>query len=301
MSRPSPTLAAFLSGIAGFSMLDIIIPSIASVASITILGAVFGLALTYAKIRLHVERDERYGLLLEALPNANCGACGQPGCSGYALKILEGAPVNLCMIGGREVVEKLARIMGVEAQAREPKKARVRCQGGADVTRKRFLYTGPKSCAASQQIMEGFKVCRWGCLGLGDCERVCPFDAIRMSDGGLPEVDWEKCTGCGNCVSACPRGIISLEEEGFDVHMLCLNREKAPVMKQGCSVGCIACNRCVKACKEVFAGNPDIETAIEVVDFCAVIDYATCINCGKCAEVCPQKVIEFRKVPALAG
>jgi len=25
-------------------------------------------------------------------------------------------------------------------------------------------------------------------------------------------------------------------------------------------------------------------------------DYELCINCGRCAEVCPQKVIDFKKI-----
>ena len=169
------------------------------------------------------------------------------------------------------------------------------------MTTPRFAYDGPLSCTAAQQIMGGYKVCQYGCLGLGDCERSCLFDAIHLNARGIPEVNWEKCTGCGACVDACPRKIISLENEAIGVHVRCGNLEKAPVMKKGCSVGCIACNRCVKACKEVFADNPEIETAIEVVNFCAVINYETCINCGKCAEVCPNNVIEFQRAPVIAG
>jgi len=283
-------------------MLELIIPSPASVISITVMGVAFGLVLSLAKMKLKVEHDPRLEPLVEALPGANCGACGQPGCRGYAVKILEeGLPINLCVVGGAESLEKISKIMGIEAEAQKPRIARVHCHGDCEVTRLKFLYAGPRSCAAAQQIRDGFKVCHFGCLGLGDCERSCPFDAIHINDKGLPVVDRDKCTGCGNCVAACPRGIISLEEERFDVHVMCRNTEKAPVMKKGCSVGCIACARCVKACREVFAENPEIETAINVVDFNAVIDYNLCINCGKCAEVCPQKVIEFRKVPAVTG
>lgn len=278
--------------------MDIIIPSLASVISITTIGILFGLILSVAKIKLRVDRDPRYAKLLDALPGANCGACGQPGCSGYAAKILEGeAEITLCPVGGGEVVERLAIIMGVNADSMNPRKARVHCQGGIDVTKSKFTYNGPRSCIAAQQIMGGFKVCSYGCLGLGDCERVCLFDAIHVKEKGFPEVDWDKCTGCGKCVEECPRNIISLTDERFGVHVLCLNKEKVKKMKLGCSVGCIACNRCVKACKEVFKDNEEIETAIEVIDFLAVIDYKKCINCGKCAEACPQDVIAFRESP----
>jgi Na+-translocating ferredoxin:NAD+ oxidoreductase subunit B len=283
-------------------MLENLFPSVSSVVSISVIGIAFGLVLSVAKIKLKVEKDERFEPVVNALPGANCGACGFPGCSGYATKIIEGtAPINMCLVGGSESVEKISQIMGIEAEAAKPRKARVHCHGKSEVTKARFVYDGPRTCHAANQIREGFKVCRFGCLGLGDCGRSCPFGAIEMSSAGLAVVNREKCTGCGSCVPACPRAVISMVEDSFDVYVGCKNLEKAPVMKQGCSVGCTACNRCVKACKEVFAGRPEIETAITVVNFCAVIDYTKCINCGKCAEVCPQKVIDFVKVATPVG
>jgi NADPH-dependent glutamate synthase beta subunit-like oxidoreductase len=54
------------------------------------------------------------------------------------------------------------------------------------------------------------KVCTVGCLGLGTCARVCPFDAITMGADGLPVVSEERCTGCGTCERVCPKHIITL-------------------------------------------------------------------------------------------
>ncbi len=282
--------------------LELFFPSVSSIISVTVLGAALGIILSIAKIKLNVEKDKRYGYIVDALPGANCGACGFPGCGGYAMKIIEGSvPINLCMVGGKEAVEKISRIMEIQAEVRKPVKARVHCHGGSDVAAVKYLYNGPRTCVAANQVMGGFKVCQYGCLGLGDCENSCPFDAIHLDERGVPVVDWERCTGCGACVTACPRGIITLEDAEIEVHVACRNLEKAPVMKKGCSVGCIACNRCVKACKEVFADKPEIGTAIEVVNFCAVIDYTKCINCGKCAEVCPNKVIDLQRVLVVAG
>ncbi|HOF33757.1 MAG TPA: 4Fe-4S binding protein [Spirochaetota bacterium] len=31
---------------------------------------------------------------------------------------------------------------------------------------------------------------------------------------------------------------------------------------------------------------------MDLKDFLAQIDYSLCIDCGKCAEICPQKVIQ---------
>ncbi len=282
--------------------MEYFLPSISAVVSLTALGAVFGLVLSVAKQKLKVEHDPRFASILESLPGANCGACGQPGCSGYAAKIMKGeVAINLCSVGGSETVDKIAEVMGVVSLGLKPTVARVMCQGAIDVTRKKFEYHGPKSCHAAHQIMGGFKTCRYGCLGLGDCTRVCPFDAIHMDEKrGLPVVDWDKCTGCGKCVNECPRNIIRLVERNFDVNMICCSHDKTPVMKLGCDVGCTACRRCVKACKEVFKDSPDIETAIEVIDNLAVFDYDKCINCGKCAEVCPQKVITPLRVTVKA-
>ena len=280
-------------------MFEIIFPSISSVIIITSIGLLFGFVLSAAKLKLNVQKDPRFALVLEALPSANCGACGEAGCAGYASQIISGAAPNLCPVGGSDVTNAICSIMGIEAELQKPKTARVACQGGRDVALTEFIYDGPKSCLAAGQIMGGFKVCQYGCLGLGDCERSCPFDAIHIDDKGIPQVNKEKCTGCGNCVLACPRNIISLIDSDFDVYVLCKNKEKGRVVKQGCSVGCIACKKCVKACKEVFADNSDIEAAIEVINFLTVIDYDKCINCGECALVCPQNVIKYKNVVCL--
>jgi NAD-dependent dihydropyrimidine dehydrogenase PreA subunit len=45
------------------------------------------------------------------------------------------------------------------------------------------------------------------CLGYSCriCEKVCTFDAIRLSGpNGIPVIDPNKCTSCGDCVNACP-------------------------------------------------------------------------------------------------
>ncbi|MBR3923898.1 MAG: ferredoxin, partial [Kiritimatiellae bacterium] len=47
-------------------------------------GAVAALALAIADKYLAVQEDPRIGLITAALPGANCGGCGFPGCDGYA-------------------------------------------------------------------------------------------------------------------------------------------------------------------------------------------------------------------------
>ncbi|MCU0847239.1 MAG: RnfABCDGE type electron transport complex subunit B [Spirochaetes bacterium] len=275
-------------------MLDLIFPSIWAVLSLTAFGAIFGLMLSFIKVKLNVEKNPKIAEVLDCLPGANCGACGMPGCSAYATRIVEEKfDINLCPVGGADSAKKIASIMGVDLGdgAAVSMKARVHCQGGRSLTKNRFEYNGPLSCSAASGVMGGFKVCEYGCLGFGDCVRACPFDAMYMDGDSLPVIRWEKCTGCGFCVKACPRNIISLEKQAIEVHVICRNREKAPTMKLGCPVGCIACKLCEKACREVFINEPTVDTAIEVRDFLARIDYDKCINCMKCVEVCPMPVI----------
>ena len=86
------------------------------------LGLIFGLILAFASKVFPVTVDDRIEKIIKVLPGANCGACGQPGCSGYATAIVnEGKDLNLCAPGGPAVVEKIAQIMGKEATAIDKK------------------------------------------------------------------------------------------------------------------------------------------------------------------------------------
>ncbi|MFP4589111.1 MAG: FAD-binding protein [Candidatus Acetothermia bacterium] len=49
------------------------------------------------------------------------------------------------------------------------------------------------------------------CTGCGQCIKVCPTDAISLSEKDLAEVDRSLCISCGACVSVCPTEAISTE------------------------------------------------------------------------------------------
>ena len=53
------------------------------------IAIVLALCLALANRYLKVEEDPRKEKLLELLPNANCGACGFPGCSSSASDFLD--------------------------------------------------------------------------------------------------------------------------------------------------------------------------------------------------------------------
>ena len=63
---------------------------ISALVALGLIGAVLGLLLGIADKYLQVKVDERLTKVNEMLPNFNCGACGYPGCSGFAGGVLNG-------------------------------------------------------------------------------------------------------------------------------------------------------------------------------------------------------------------
>jgi len=120
------------------------------------------------------------------------------------------AAPNSCVAAGPEVAEAIAEIMGVKIEAKEPDIAQPGCYFGVQDADLKYIYDGLDDCRAVALLGGGMKVCTIGCLGLGTCQKVCPFDAITMGPQGLPVVHENKCTGCGTCERACPKHIINL-------------------------------------------------------------------------------------------
>ncbi|MTI66704.1 MAG: Fe-S cluster domain-containing protein [Firmicutes bacterium] len=246
------------------------------------LGLLFGSGLAVASRVFAVEVDPKVEQIRDALPGANCGACGYPGCDAFADGVAKGeAPANGCPVGGEEASSKIADIMGVDAGSSEKKVARVLCSGNNSKAKEKLEYTGIKDCKAAAMVQGGSKSCQFGCLGLGTCVDACNFDAIYIEDG-IAKIDPEKCTSCGACLETCPKDVIGWVPYGQDVVVDCNSKDKGKEVKNGCSVGCIGCQLCVKACPF---------DAIEFEDNLAKINYDKCENCMLCAEKCPTNAI----------
>ena len=248
-----------------------------------VVGIFIGLFLGVAGIKFKVTVDEKEEAVLAALPGNNCGGCGYAGCSGLAAAIAKGeAPVNACPVGGEAVGNKIAEIMGVDAQASEKMVAFVHCQGDCEKAGTDYDYYGTDDCRMLSFVPNGGpKSCNSGCLGYGTCVKACPFDAIEIKNG-VAVVNKEQCKACGKCVAICPKHLISLIPYRAKQVVACSSTDKGPVTMKACQVGCIGCGICAKVCPN---------QAVSVTDFHATIDQEKCVGCGACAEKCPKKAI----------
>jgi electron transport complex protein RnfB len=174
-----------------------IIIALAALGSLTLVLAVM---LIVANKKLYVYEDPRIEVVEDMLPHANCGACGYPGCRPFAEALVsEEALPGKCTVNSEEGRAAIAEFLGVALGAEEKRVARLACAGGSNVAVNRARYQGISSCKAAALVSGGGKGCFWGCLGHGDCEVVCDFDAIIMSPHSLPIVVVDMCTACGYC------------------------------------------------------------------------------------------------------
>ena len=249
------------------------------------LGLLFGVLLAIAGKVFYVEKDPKEEAVRAVLAGANCGACGYPGCDGYAAAVAKGeAPVNACVPGGSAAADAIGDIMGVSAGAGEASVAFVRCSGTCGHTKEKFQYQGIPSCLAATRLGggSGANVCTAGCMGYGDCVAACPFGAMQLVDG-VAQVDREKCVGCMKCAEACPKKLIAKLPAASTDSVGCNSTDKGAVVTKYCDFGCIGCMKCKKECPA---------DAITVENFLAVIDQDKCVHCGHCADICPRKCIK---------
>lgn len=248
------------------------------------LALILGIALCVFRSVFHVETDVLVALIRETLPGANCGACGFPGCDGFASACAtKETSADKCTVSDAENTKKRASLVGGSADIK-PTVAIVACRGTEDCAVKSGIYTGLKTCRGAKIASGGTKVCKWGCIGFGDCVNVCNFGAITMNEDGIPVIDRTKCKGCGLCAKECPQTLIRMRgvsDKGAVA--FCNNRNTLkPAVKKSCKAGCIKCGLCERACT---AGALVIDNGLPLVD------YSKCTSCGDCAAKCPQKVL----------
>ncbi|MCK4288897.1 MAG: Fe-S cluster domain-containing protein [Bacteroidales bacterium] len=269
-----------------------------AVTSLSAIGLSAAVILFFIAKKFKVIEDPKIDIVEEVLPSANCGGCGFPGCRNFAEALVNRSNKDKnieglnCPVGGNEVMSKVAEILGLEAEEKEPMVAVLRCSGSKANAPKKVNYDGPATCVFANNLYAGENGCPYGCLGLGDCVVACKFDAMYMDkETGLPVIIEEKCVACGACVEACPRNIIELRNVGKKsrrIFVSCINEEKGGVARKNCKVACIGCSKCYNVCKF---------DAITMKNNLAYIDYEKCKLCRKCVEECPTGAIHELNFP----
>ena len=224
-------------------MLTAMLHSIAILGGVGLVFAVF-IALAYRKLR--VWEDPRIDVVTAMLPGANCGACGFPGCRGFAEQAVAGKiQPAACNVINADGATAIATYLGVDAGQANKKVARLLCAGGSNVAVQLAEYRGLPNCNAAAAVAGGGKGCAWGCLGFGDCAVSCTFGAITMNEFGLPVVDVAACTACGDCVSACPKNLFEIIPLDQRLLVQCRSMIEGDEALETCRVACTACGKCV--------------------------------------------------------
>jgi len=258
------------------------IPVLTTLATLGGLTVVLASLLVVANRRLQVYEDPRIDVVEGMLPAANCGACGYPGCRPFAEALVLGDVLpGKCTVSGESGRAQIASFLGVDVGAEDKRVARLACAGGNNVARGRAQYRGIESCAAAALVSGGGKSCAWGCLGVGDCEVACDFDAIHMDAHGIPVVDVDRCTACGDCVEACPKDLFSIHPVSHKLWVACASREAGDEILEDCAVACTACGRCAA----------DAPGQVTMENNLAVVDYSVKLSDRAAIERCPTGAI----------
>jgi len=220
---------------------------IISILTMGVIAAFFAYGLSIAQKKFKVKEDPRIDAVEEALPGANCGGCGFPGCRALAESIVAGeSKPDSCPVGGSETAKTIGKILGVEIEKSEKKVAVLMCRGTEEAAKIKADYRGIETCYAATIVQKGNKSCSYGCLGYGDCVLACNFDAIEIGKEGIPVIDREKCTGCGMCVKACPKHLLELHPISRKFFVFCKSLDNGKISRANCKNACIGCKICIK-------------------------------------------------------
>jgi Na+-translocating ferredoxin:NAD+ oxidoreductase subunit B len=266
-----------------------------TIISLCLLAFVSAVILYFVAQKFKIFEDPRIDEIQSILPSANCGGCGFAGCRNFAEALVAADKLdNLnCPVGGADVMNAVAAILGKTAPVTDPLIAVLMCNGTHESRTRTSIYNGAPDCRIAHNLYIGETDCSYGCLGNGDCFRACTFNAIEMDrKTGLPVILDDKCVACGACVKACPRRLIELRKRAKKerkLYVACSSCDKGGVARKACKVACIACTKCVQVCES---------GAITIENNLAYINARQCTFCRKCVSVCPTgSILEFNFPP----
>lgn len=265
-----------------------------TIISLSLLALISAIILYFVAQKFKIFEDPRIDEIQAILPAANCGGCGFAGCRNFAEALVKADTFDdlNCPVGGAEVMDTAAKMLGKEPVAFDPLIAVLLCNGTPEYRPRTSRYDGVADCRISNNLYMGETDCSYGCLGNGDCVRACAFGAMYMDFTiGLPVISDDKCVACGACVKACPRNLIELRKKAKKdrkIYVACSNCDKGGPARRACKVACIACNKCIKVCE--FG-------AITIENNLAYIDAKKCTFCRKCVAECPTNSIIEHNFP----
>ncbi|MBD3263918.1 MAG: 4Fe-4S dicluster domain-containing protein [Candidatus Omnitrophica bacterium] len=257
--------------------------------AIIVLGSIgfcFSLILAFLGAKLKVEEDPRIKKLMEILPGLNCGACGFSGCRAFAeAAVKEKRTFKGCLPAGEKVNKEIGEVLGLKGPTHKPSELLI-CQCGAKKDEKKLSteYIGPLTCRAAESIGGGLD-CPYGCIGLGDCLKMCPAKAIYMEEGRI-RIDQNKCINCGKCIEVCPRNLFVFipRSQTANCYVACSNKDKTLLVKKVCEKGCIGCGLCTRV----------TESPYKLKDNLSRVEYEKISSAGPLIEgknKCPTKCI----------
>lgn len=100
-------------------------------------------------------------------------------------------------------------------------KAIVMCSCNKETSLKRTDFNDKYSCFMVKNKLGTGMDCKYACIGLGDCTKVCSQNAIIIKN--KTAVITNNCCGCGKCIEVCPQKIIKLIPRSTKSMILCNN------------------------------------------------------------------------------
>lgn len=135
--------------------------------------------------------------MVQFVPDSGAKSCSH-GCLGF------GTCVKACPFGAISIKN------GIAVVDKEKCKACSKCITACPMHLIELVPYDAKHVVACSSRDKGpvtMKACQTGCIGCGLCVKVCPSQAITVTDFHA-HIDQSKCTGCGACKEKCPKKAI---------------------------------------------------------------------------------------------